>query len=257
MPLSVVIITFNEEKNIGRCIDSVLLCADEIIVLDSYSSDDTLAIARSKGAVIHQSGFDGYISQKNKAINLASYDRVLLLDADEAISKELSDIIISLKYDFSFHAFSMNRCNYFCGSFIKRGLWYPDRKLRLFDRRIAKCGGMNPHDKIVLTQPLPVKHLKADILHYTYDTLEEYLKRNEEVSTIAARSMYEAGIHKPWTKNVFSPLWAFVNGYLLRFGFLDGRKGFIIAYYTAQQSLSKYQKLRRLYREELKEMALE
>lgn len=255
--LSVVIITYNEEKNIGRCIDSVSKVADEVIIVDSFSGDNTVSIALLKGATIHQSKFDGYIKQKNKAIQLANNDHILLLDADEALDDELATAILEAKTTFRFPAYSMNRCNFFCGSFIRRGLWYPDRKLRLFDRRLGQCGGMNPHDKIVMNARVRVHHLKGDLLHYTYNSLEEYLERNDEVSTTAARSLYDAGIKKPWTKNIFSPLWAFINGYFLRLGFLDGYNGFIIALHTANQSYAKYQKLRRLHRQELNKVVWE
>jgi len=163
--VSVVVITFNEEKNIGRCLDSVKSVADEIIVLDSYSTDATVAIALQKGALIHQQSFAGYIQQKNKAIKLASNNNVLLLDADEALSEELAASIATVKQNSDHQAFSMNRCNIYCGQPIRHGLWYPDRKLRLFDKRIGACGGLNPHDKIVLTENCAVQQLKGDLLH--------------------------------------------------------------------------------------------
>lgn len=253
--LSVVIISYNEEKNIGRCIQSVKGIADEVILVDSYSDDRTVEIALSLGAIVKQSRFDGYINQKNKAINMASSSHVLLMDADEAVSAELAASILEAKKSFSFSAYTMNRCSFFCGRFIKTGLWYPDRKLRLFEKRLGACGGMNPHDRIIMKEACKSKHLSGDLLHYTFDSIEEYLKRNEEVSTIAAQSLFEAGIRKPWTKTVFSPLWAFINGYFLRLGFLDGRTGFIIALHTANQSFSKYQKLRRMHKEDIKKIA--
>ena len=250
--LSVVIISYNEEKNISRCLGSLEGVADEVIVVDSFSDDNTVAVALSNGAIVKQSEFNGYINQKNKAINLASNALVLLMDADEALSNELAASILAAKNDLTQTAYSMNRRSFFCGKFITRGLWYPDRKLRLFDKRLGRCGGLDPHDKIIMNEPVAVKHLHGDLLHYSFNTVEEYLERNDAVSTIAARSLFEAGIKRPWTKLVFSPLWAFINGYFLRLGFLDGRKGLIIATHTANQSFSKYQKLRRLHKEEFK-----
>lgn len=248
--LSVVIITFNEEKNIGRCIDSVKTVADEVIVLDSFSTDTTVAIAQQKGAVVHQQTFNGYIQQKNKAIKLASNDYVLLLDADEALSDELATSIASVKQDLTHKAFSMNRCNIYCGRHIRHGLWYPDRKLRLFDKRVGYCGGLNPHDKIILTEDYSVQQLKGDLLHYTYQSFAEYMVRNEEVSTTAAESIFNAGKKVHWSKILLSPSWAFINGYFLRLGFLDGRNGLIIAVHTANQSYRKYYKLRQLQKRE-------
>ncbi len=255
--LSVVVITFNEEKNIGRCIDSVSSVADEVIVLDSFSTDNTVAIAAQKGAIVKQQSFSGYIRQKNKALELAEHDYVLLLDADEAVSDELAASIKKVKQNFDNKAFVMNRCNIYCGRPIRHGLWYPDRKLRLFDKRIGSCGGLNPHDKIVLSEDCPVEHLEGDLLHYTYQSLDEYLVRNEEVSTTAAESIFNAGKKVHWSKIFLSPLWAFINGYFLRLGFLDGQYGLVIATHTANQSYRKYYKLKQLQKKATGKMRLQ
>jgi len=255
--LSVVIITYNEEKNIGRCIESVRKVADEVVVIDSFSDDDTVKIAVSMGAIVSQSKFDGYINQKNKAISMACNNYVLLLDADEALSDELVVSVLEAKMRFDFSAYSMKRCSNFRGKYIRHGLWYPDKKLRLFDKRVSTCGGLNPHDKILVQGDVEVKLLRGDLLHYTYDSVEEYRNRNEEVSTVAAQSLYDAGIKRSRFKIFFSPLWAFINGYVLRLGFIEGYNGFIIAVHTAQQSYLKYQKLRQLQREEMTDMVWE
>jgi glycosyltransferase involved in cell wall biosynthesis len=247
--LSVVIITYNEEKNIRYCIESVNKVADEIIVLDSFSNDRTVNIATACGAKVSQCHFAGYISQKNKAINLASNNYVLLIDADEMLSDELSAAIAAVKKDFTHSAYTMKRCNVFGGKFIKHGLWYPDKKLRLFNKQLGKCGGLNPHDKIFMQEGTVVKLLSGDLLHYSFSNADEYKKRNEEISHIAAQSLHDAGYRKYRFKIIFSPLWAFVNGYILRLGFLDGREGFTIAVHTAQQSFLKYQKLRQLQKQ--------
>lgn len=250
--LSAVIITWNEEDNIGRCIDSLWHVADEVIVLDSYSSDNTIAIAREKGAIVKQEKFSGYIEQKNKAVQLATCNYVLSLDADEALSTRLIDSILEEKKEFRHKAYFMNRYNNYCGQFIKHGLWYPNQKLRLFDKRIASWGGMNPHDKIVLKGNNIARFLKGDIIHYAYNTIDEHLHRNEELSSIAAWSLFEAGKRKHWSKIILSPAWSFLNGYFLRLGFLDGYYGFVIAIQTASQSYLKYQKLRQLQKENKK-----
>lgn len=182
---------------------------------------------------------------------------MLLLDADESLSGELADSIAEEKNSFSFNAYAMKRCSIFRGQYIKHGLWYPDKKLRLFDKRLGACGGLNPHDKIIMKGDVDVKLLKGDLLHYTYDSLEEYRNRNDEVSMVAAQSLYDAGIKRSGLKIIFSPLWAFINGYFLRLGFIEGYNGFVIAVHTAKQSYLKYQKLRQLHREEVAEMVWE
>jgi len=247
--LSAVIITLNEEDKIGDCIDSLWKVADEIIVLDSFSTDNTVAVAKEKGTIVKQEKFAGYIEQKNRALKLATYNYIISLDADETLSPALVSSILKEKGKFKFKAYSMNRYNHYCGKFIKHGLWYPDRKVRLFDKRIATWGGINPHDKIELNQDIKPHLLHGNILHFTFDTIKEHLKRNERMSSIAATSIMEAGIKKHWGKIVLSPVWSFLHGYFLRLGFLDGYYGFIIATQTARLSFLKYQKLHRLQKE--------
>lgn len=251
------IITFNEEKNIRRCIESVLPVADEIIVIDSFSGDKTVEIASSLGAKVKQSAFVGYIKQKNKAINEASNNYILLLDADEFLSDELAASILKEKVNFSYKAYAMKRCNIFRGQYIKHGLWYPDKKLRLFDKRFGSCGGFNPHDIIVMEGRTDVKLLKGDMFHNTFEDVETYRRRNNEVSSVIAQSLFDAGIKKSKAKIILSPLWSFINGYLLRLGFMEGYNGFIIAVLTAQQSFLKYQKLRQLQRQQVSEIVWE
>ncbi|HSC39114.1 MAG TPA: glycosyltransferase family 2 protein [Chitinophagaceae bacterium] len=241
--LSVIIITYNEENSIGRCIKSVLPIADEIIVLDSYSTDATVEIARSMGAVVRQEKFKGYIEQKNRALQLSSNNFVLSLDADEALDQELVDSILAAKKKFSAKAYKMNRCANYCGQFIRHGLWYPDRKTRLFDKRLARWGGSNPHDRVVHNKQVAVKHLKGNILHYSYNSIEEHILQNNHFSTISARTLHEKGVRSHWGRILFSPLWTFLHGYLLRAGFLDGFYGFVIAINASHYTFLKYIKL--------------
>jgi glycosyltransferase involved in cell wall biosynthesis len=241
--LSVVIICYNEEKNIGRCIDSVKDIADEVLILDSYSTDQTVAIAESKGAVVKQEPFIGFIQKKNKAIELASYDFILSLDADEALDTRLAESVSKAKSGFSNRAYRMNRCTNYCGKFIRHGSWYPDRKIRLFDRRVARWGGINPHDKIILQEDFPVNHLKGDILHYSYNTISEHAIQNNKLSSLAAESLFANG-KKTSAINVFvRPAWAFFQSYIIRGGFLDGLFGFVIATQIAHMTFLKHIKL--------------
>lgn len=245
-PVSVVIITFNEEHNIARCIQSVKMLADEIIVLDSCSTDNTVEIARSLGATVYQEKFRGYIGQKNLAMQYASHNYILSLDADEALDSQLAFSILHEKKSLLYRAYSMNRCTNYCGRYIRHGLWYPDKKIRLFDRRIAKWGGLNPHDKIIIQEGFPVQHLKGDILHYSFTTVDDHIWQNNRLSSIAANSLYTKGSRSSWYKMLVHPAWAFINGYLFRRGFLEGKDGFTIAINTSHQVFLKYNKLYKL-----------
>jgi glycosyltransferase involved in cell wall biosynthesis len=246
-PLSVVIIAFNEEKNIGRCIDSVSAIADEIIVIDSFSSDRTVEIAARKGASITQTAFRGYIEQKNYALQLASNNFVLSLDADEALDEELVRSILEVKKAPPAKAFKMNRCTSYCGHFLRHGAWYPDRKIRLFDKRIAHWGGDNPHDKIILEKGNRAARLKGNILHFSFTTVEDHITQNNHFTTISASTLYAKGIRFKWHKMVFNPFWAFIYGYILRLGFLDGFYCFVVAVNASHYTFMKYLKLRQAY----------
>jgi len=243
MRLSVVIITFNEEKNIGRCIDSVKNVADEIIVVDSCSMDKTAEIAKSKGAEVILQPFLGYVEQKNMALEVANSDFVLSLDADEALDKILESSILEAKNDFNFKGYSMNRCTNYCGKFIRHGAWYPDKKLRLIDKKNAYWGGDNPHDKLILKDEGPIKHLKGDILHYSYNSIEEHVQQNNKFSTISAETYFKRGKKTNVFKMIVHPFWAFFLGYILRGGFLDGFYGFVVALHVAHLSFLKHAKL--------------
>jgi glycosyltransferase involved in cell wall biosynthesis len=253
--LSVVIITYNEAANIARCIRSVRSIADEIVLLDSYSTDGTAEIAADLGAHVYQEKFRGYIDQKNLAIRLASHPFILSLDADEELDRTLIDSIREVKKDFTHRAYSMNRCTNFCGRFIRHGLWYPDRKIRLFDRTIASWGGMNPHDKIILKNNVKSFHLKGDILHYSFETVDDLIWQNNRLSSIAASSLFAKGKTSSWIKMLVHPAWAFLNGYLFRGGFLHGLDGFSIAIHTSHQVYLKYSKLYRLQNQKVKKQS--
>lgn len=243
--LSVVIITFNEEKNIGRCIDSVRGVADEILVVDSNSTDNTVEIARQKGATVCLQQFLGYVEQKNKALSLARHDLVLSLDADEAIDPALNRSILAVKKDGRFKGYTMNRFNNYCGKFIRHGSWYPDTRMRLADRTQVHWAGDNPHDTLVFISPQAKKHLKGDILHYSFASFEEHIAQNNKFSTISAESLFKRGKRTNLFRIVLNPFWAFMRSYLLRLGFLDGFFGFVIAINIAHLTFLKHAKLYR------------
>jgi glycosyltransferase involved in cell wall biosynthesis len=245
--LSVVIITYNEEGNIARCIDSVKNIADEIVVLDAYSTDRTVEIASAAGAIVKQDRFAGFIQQKNKALSLASNDYVLSLDADEALDEQLVQSISHIKTDFRAAAYTMNRCTNYCGRFIRRGTWYPDRKMRLFNRHTARWAGVNPHDRIELAANAgAVQFLQGDILHYSFDSVADHVQKSNSYSSIAADAMFSKGKKSSWFKMMVNPLWEFIHGYFIRLGFMEGFEGFVIAINSAHATFLKYVKLYQL-----------
>ena len=249
-PVSVVIITFNEEKNIGRCLESVKDIADEIVVVDSFSTDATRSICASYGVKFIEHPFAGHIEQKNYALSCASNDYVLSLDADECLTDELRKSILAEKQSgFTYDSYRMNRLSSFCGQWIKHGAWYPDRKVRLIDRKKGKWGGINPHDKIVMNEEgASLKQLKGDMLHYTYESIEEIMAQTNKFTTIQAKAMFERGKRSNFIKIVINPFVAFFSHYIIKRGFLDGYNGFIIARYASHANLAKYAKLLHLQR---------
>lgn len=248
--LTVTIITFNEEKNIDRCLQSVKPVADEIIVVDSLSADKTKEICLRHQVTFIEQPFLGYIQQKNFALAQSSNQHALGIDADEWLSEELVKSILKEKdKDFPCDGYTMNRFNYYCGQWIKHGTFYPDRKLRLLDLKKGQWGGQNPHDKIIMQEGAKIRKLNGDLLHYTYQSYQEQKQQAEKFSGIAAKALFDRGKKPSWRKLVINPVWAFIQGYIIKLGFLDGKAGFRIAMSTALQSYLKYKKLIRLHRQ--------
>jgi glycosyltransferase involved in cell wall biosynthesis len=242
--LSVIIITHNEEKNIGRCLDSAAKVADEIIVVDSFSDDRTTEIVREQGYALKQQGFLGYGAQKNLGMSSVSHDHVLFLDADECLSEELShDIRKEKENGFSYDGYSMNRLNNYCGQWIRHGSWYPDRKLRLINRRKGSWNEDLVHESIVMQANARTLHLGGQLLHYAYSSFEEHLQKNDRYSQLSAQLLLQKGKHSNLFKIVFNPFWSFISGYLIKLGFLDGFYGFLIAINVAHLTFSKHVKL--------------
>ena len=249
LKLSGVIITFNEERNIEQCLHSLVNVVDEIIVVDSFSTDNTKAICKRFDVKFIEQKFLGYIEQKNFALTQASYDHIVSLDGDESLSETLQKSIIDLKSNWKFDGYFANRFNNFCGQWIKHSDWYPNKKLRVFDRRCAEWKGINPHDNVQLHDVKAKSgHLKGDILHKTYQTYSEFNQKTEYFSTIAAKAYYNIGKKAPIWKIIWNPTWAFFKTYFLRLGILDGFNGYVIAVQTANITFLKYSKLRELYK---------
>lgn len=248
--ISAVIITFNEERNIGRCLESLQDVVDEVVVVDSYSTDRTEEICRSHNAVFIKHRFQGHIQQKNWAVLQASSPYILSLDADEALSPELKKSILQSKENWAHEGYYFNRLTSYCGTWIRHTSWYPSRKLRLWDSRMGKWGGINPHDKYILKRGAQSKFLKGDLLHYSYYSLDEHVLQISSFSSIMARSYFAKGKRVSWLGIVLRPAWRFFKDFLILRGFLDGFYGYIVSKNSAYEVFLKYVKLKKLYRED-------
>ena len=247
IPISAVIITFNEERNIGRCLESLKNIVEDIVVIDSFSKDKTKEICESYGVRFIEHVFEGHIEQKNWAITQAKYPHILSLDADEALDEVLKNKILEVKNNWQADGYSMNRLTNYCGHWIKHCGWYPDTKLRLWDSRKGSWGGTNPHDKYELhDKNSKIIHLKGDILHYSYYFFADHYKQVEYFTTILAKAQFEKGKKAPLITLILSPIVKFIKDYFLKKGFLDGRIGFRICRISAFATYTKYKKLRSL-----------
>lgn len=244
--LSAVIITFNEEKNIRRCIESLLTVADEIVVVDSYSVDQTKSICKEYNVRFLEHKFEGHIEQKNWAKLQAKHDFILSLDADEALDEELKESILKVKEEKLFEVYKMNRLTNYCGKWIYHTGWYPDTKLRLFDRNIGDWGGTNPHDKLIPRKGTKVGVLKGDLLHYSFYTRAEHIKQINKFSDIGAQALYNKGKRSSWLKIMVKPVARFVKAFIVNKGFLDGKEGFVISRLSAYANYLKYSKLMKI-----------
>lgn len=239
--LSVVIITFNEERNIARCLESVKDVADEILVVDSFSTDKTEEICKRYNVRFIQHPFEGHIQQKNVAAHAARYDWVLSLDADEALDEQLKTSIIEVKQNATHNAYYMNRLTNYCGKWIRHCGWYPDSKARLWNRTKGQWGGQNPHDRWELhAADDKYGKLNGDILHYSYYSISDHIRQIEYFTEIASKAEASAGKNPSLLKIVLGPGIKFFKSYILKAGFLDGYYGYVICRLSAQAAFIKY-----------------
>ena len=240
--LSVTIITKNEEAAIVACLESIAW-ADEIIVVDSGSTDKTIEICKAHGAKAHIANeWPGFGPQKNLALSLASHDWVLSIDADERVSSNLRDEIQQvLSLNLQNTAFRIPRSSSYCGQFMHHSGWFPDYVLRLFPRLTAKFSDDIVHEHVIFNGE--VRTLKNPILHISYTNLEEVLDKTNRYSSDGAQMFAERGKKSSLSKAVLHGLWTFFRTYVLRLGFLDGRMGFVLAVSNAETTYYRYLKL--------------
>lgn len=245
--LSVIIITFNEERNIRRCIESVRDIADEIVVVDSMSTDSTEEICNTLGVRFFSQKWLGYSEQKNFANSLASNDWILSIDADEALSEELKNSITELKKrDFDEHnVFCLNRLTNYCGHWIRHCGWYPDRKIRIWNRNVGKWKG-EIHETIEFTTETKDNLLRGDMLHYSFNTPEDFEKQMTKFALMRGKHYFMKGRRNAGLNIIFSPIYAFIKHYIFQLGFLDGADGLHICRITAKTTKLKYKTLKEL-----------
>lgn len=245
MSLSICIITLNEEDNIGRTLESVKEIADEIIVVDSGSTDSTVAIAQSYGAKVFVEPWKGFALQKNSSLDKACGDWILSLDADEEVSAELSSSIKSLlkseQTTPQFDAYTMNRCNLYLGRWIKHAGYYPDRKMRLVKRELAEFEIRAVHED--MKKPPRMGHLHGDLIHHAYPRLESFIEHANRYSSLGAEMVLaQRKVGFSFINIVLRPLLRFVYMYFFRLGFLDGREGLLVLLTHAGYVSWKYAK---------------
>lgn len=245
--LSVVIITFNEEKNIKRCLNSVADIADEIIVVDSFSIDKTEEICKEFSVRFEKRTWQGYILTKNYANQLASNELILSLDADEAVSETLKRSILEIKEQPLQNAvYSMNRLTNYCGKWIKHCGWYPDRKIRIFEKTKANWVGEKIHETLEFYNTPNVIHLKGDLLHYSYYSIQDHILQANKFTDLTAQESFEKGKKNSMCGIYFKTIWKFIRDYYFKLGFLDGYYGFIVCKISSFATFMKYSKLHEL-----------
>jgi Glycosyltransferases involved in cell wall biogenesis len=244
--ISAVIITYNEELFIDKCLASLNGIVDEIVVVDSFSTDATEEICRKYNVRFIKHEFEGFRDQKNYALQLATYKNILSLDADEALSDRLRESIIGIKDKWEYDAYLFNRRSNYCGKWISHSEWYPDRQLRLFYTDHGKWGKLNLHEKFIMLNGASIGKLKGDLLHWPFTSYQDHIDKMNKYSIIGAEEFHKAGKKAGLLTPYIHFLWGFFRSYIINRGFLDGKNGYLICSMYAQSTFSKYKKLRLL-----------
>lgn len=244
--ISACIVAMDEADRIGPCLESLSFC-DEIVVLDSGSSDGTPDLCRAAGARVIETDWPGWVAQKNRAVAAAEHDWILSLDADERVDADLRARIEALRAEAldeegAPRAYEMTRKVHYLGRWIRHGGWYPEWRVRLFDRRRARWGGVDPHDRVECDAP-PARIREGNLEHFTYRSMEDHFRQMIRFSGVTANEMYERGRRHSFWAMVLRPPYRFFHMYVLRLGFLDGRAGFVLARLGAYFVFMKYARL--------------
>ncbi|MCC9137621.1 glycosyltransferase family 2 protein [Pontibacter silvestris] len=246
--LSVAIITYNEESNIERCLKSIENIADDIVVVDSFSTDRTKDICLAYGTRFMENPFQGWIQQKSFALSQTKYEHVMWLDADEALTDELKESVLAVKKNWAADAYVVNRLTNYAGKWIHHSGWYPDKKVRLFDKTKAGWGGQNPHDRVVPVPEAKIKRLSGDVLHYFSYNVKEHLDQINRYTDVFQNESVQKGKKISIFALLVKPPFRFFKTYFIKLGFLDGFEGFFIAVLSSYSVFIKYAKPYMYYR---------
>ena len=247
LPISLVVITCNEQKNIERSLRAADFC-DELLIVDSGSTDETVKIAESLGARVLTRDWTGYGDQKNYGTENAEHDWVLCIDADEVVTPELRDSILKAFSSLTDEeGFEINRHGIYAGRTINHSGWYPEWRIFLYRKDKAVWAGLEPHT-VVHFNGAKLGRLDGDLLHYTYSDIREHLRKNISSAYASAQAMMQAGKQAGLLKLLLRPPWAAFRRYVIQLGFLDGFYGFVIAVLSGVYTFLKYAFLRELYK---------
>lgn len=244
--LSAVIITFNEEKNIERCLKSLQNVADEIIVVDSFSTDQTEAICQSFQVQFHKMNWEGYAKTKNKAQALANSEYIISVDADECLDEQLIREISLIKKTGFDGVYELNRLTNYCGSWIHHSGWNPDWKIRIYPKSLVKWNDAIVHEEPIVPTDLKLNQLSGRLHHYSYFSTSQHRSKADQYSKLTAIKYAEQGKKCYFFTPVLSAISRFLSMYILKLGFLDGKAGWNIAKISAESNALKYRELHRL-----------
>lgn len=241
--ISAVIITYNEEEYIARCLASLKNYVDEIVVVDSLSTDKTKDICLSYGVTFIEQPFLGYRDQKNFAIQQAKYPYLISLDGDEAIDETLQQFLLTLKQEWKYDAYSVRRRTNYCGQWIRFSDRSSGYKTRLFKKDAGSWQGLNIHEKYIPHKNKTIGRAKGAMLHWVYNSYSEHNQKIEHYTNISAQSYFEKNKKATIFKIIIRPLWSFLNVYIVKGGFLDGLNGYVMAVQSFNVTFLKYIKL--------------
>lgn len=250
MPVSAVIITKNEAHIIGTTLQSIIAVVDEVIIVDSGSTDATIAVCRQYGATIIETGWDGYGANKNKGIDAAAHDWILNIDADEALDETLQQSLKKAQLQDEYTVYEFKFKNFFCGKWIRHGEWAGDKHIRLFNRKKTRWNSAAVHESLTTGNDTITVQLQGHILHYTTSSMEEYISKTVAYAKLNAQKYFAQGKKAGFFKLLLAPGFSFLQHYILRLGFLDGWEGYLIARTTGWYTFLKYSFLKELYRKQ-------